>query len=201
MNLNNNYKKSHTRILKKAIQNILSLSVVSQIVLLSLIIIIILFVIGGLKRISTYNIVLDGKETINIYEGGSFVEPGYTAYNYKGDNSTNKVKVKSNIDFDKIGEYKVEYSIKNIWKRNVVSRTINVLKNPIDDIDFSLIGESDIVVNFGKKYVEPGYKLESNDGVDYSGYVSIKSNVNDSKVGEYEVEYIFKINKRSKKRK
>ena len=199
MNLNNNYKKSHTRILKKAIQNILSLSVVSQIVLLSLIIIIILFVIGGLKRISTYNIVLDGKETINIYEGGSFVEPGYTAYNYKGDNSTNKVKVKSNIDFDKIGEYKVEYSIKNIWKRNVVSRTINVLKNPIDDIDFSLIGESDIVVNFGKKYVEPGYKLESNDGVDYSGYVSIKSNVNDSKVGEYEVEYIFKINKRSKK--
>ena len=55
MNLNNNYKKSHTRILKKAIQNILSLSVVSQIILLSLIIIIILFVIGGLKRLQAYH--------------------------------------------------------------------------------------------------------------------------------------------------
>lgn len=198
MNTNNN-SINRTHILKKTIRSFIKLPVISQIIVLGLIIITLFFIVGGLKKISTYKIVLDGSDVISIYEGGTFTEPGYTAYNYKNIISTNKVKVNNNIDFDNIGEYEVKYYINNIFKHNSVKRIIRVLKNPIDDINFSLIGDSDIVVKFGKKYEEPGYKLESNDGIDYSKYVSIKSNVNDSKIGEYEVEYTLKINKRSKK--
>lgn len=198
MNRNNN-NLNHAHIIRKTIQSFIKLPIFSQITVLGLIIITLFFIIGGLKEISTYKIVLNGNEVINVYEGGIFVEPGYTAYNYKNNISNNKVKISSNINFDKIGEYEVKYYINNIWKHNSVKRIVNVVKNPIDDINFSLIGDSDIVVKFGNKYLEPGYRLLSNDGVDYSDYVNIKSNVNDFKIGEYKVEYTLKINKRSKK--
>lgn len=200
MNDNNNI--NHTSILSKTLSGFNRLTRLGKIIIIFLILSMLLVLLYGfttyMRKVSTYKIRINGKKVVNIFEGGSYNDPGYSAINYKKLDASDKVKVKNNIDFDKVGTYEIVYSINNLFKKNVVKRTINVLKNPIDDIEFKLNGEEDIVVGLNNEYKEYGYELKSKDGKDYSKYVSVISNVNDSKIGEYEVKYIFKINKKEK---
>ena len=203
MNYNNkNYDFDHASIIVKTKRGFKRLTKVGKITVIALILLIIFIFTYGfnnyMRKISTYKISLNGMKVINLYEGGVFIEPGFTAYNYKKKDSTSKVIVKNKVDFDTVGTYEIEYSINNFWKKNVITRKINILKNPIDDIEFSLIGKEDVVVKLGNEYKELGYKLSNDDKKDYSEYVKVESNVNNAKLGEYEVKYTLKINKKKK---
>ena len=61
-----------------------------------------------------------------------------------------------------------------------------VFKNKIE------LKESTVVVNYGKKYKEPGYKVVDS-GKDYTKKVKTKDNINYKKLGTYKVEYQVKI--------
>lgn len=200
MNEDNNI--NHTSILYKTKVGFNRLTKIGKIVVISFLLITLFLSLYGfinyMRRVNTYRILLNGNKVITLYEGGNYKDEGVIAYNYKNKDVTKKVKIVDNIDYDKVGTYEIKYYVNSLWKRNAIKRTINIVGNPIDDIDFILNGKEDIVLSLGKKYEEQGYKLISEDGKDYSEFVSVISNVNDSKVGEYEVKYIFKINKREK---
>ena len=147
-------------------------------------------------KIHTYDIKLNGQSEISLYEGGLYKENGFQAFNYKGKNVTKLVKVKADVKTDKVGEYKVFYRINSIWKKNEIFRTVKVLPNPLDDIYFTLNGDEEIDVKLNSKFEDPGYSIRSNDNNDYTKYVTVSNNVNTSKIGTYEVNYLIRINKK-----
>ncbi len=156
------------------------------------------FFIRYMSMTHTYNIQLIGGNSITIYEGGNFEEPGFIAYDRRNKDISNKVKISNNINPDKIGVYEVKYKINSIWKRNVVTRKVEVLRNPIDTMKFELNGKSDIAIMLNSEYEEFGYKIESEYKDNFDKYVTIDNDVKTTKVGEYEVKYTIKINNKQK---
>lgn len=59
-------------------------------------------------------------------------------------------------------------------------------------IEFKLIGEESIILEVGTNYTEPGV-ITKNNGKNISNLVNMTSNINTNIVGEYEVNYSFKI--------
>ncbi len=168
---------------------------VIAVIILLLVLFSVLFVKYEIK-IHTYNIVLKGEKDVSLYEGGLYKESGFRAYNYKGKDVTKLVKMKADVKTDKVGEYTVSYTIKSIWKNNQVFRNVKVLPNPLDDIYFTLNGDDEIEVKLNSKFVDPGYNIRSNDNKDYTSYVTVSNNVNTSKIGSYEINYLIRINKK-----
>lgn len=54
-----------------------------------------------------------------------------------------------------------------------------------------LLGEENITIYEGSNYVEPGYKVYNSKGNDLTSEISIKSNLNINRPGEYEIVYSF----------
>ena len=77
-------------------------------------------------------ITLNGNNTIYIYVGNNYNEPGYVALDNCDGNITDKVEVSSNIDTSKIGTYKITYSvIDSSNNSSSVERTIIVRKKAV----------------------------------------------------------------------
>ena len=66
-------------------------------------------------------------------------------------------------------------------------------RNKIDALEsnFYLNGESNMTLEYGDKYNEPGYTIKM-DGKDYKNEVKVISNIDESKTGEYEIKYTLK---------
>ncbi len=147
-------------------------------------------------KIHTYNILINGEEKVILYEGGLYKENGAVVYNYKNEDKTDLLKIKAKVDTEKVGNYTVTYSVNSLWKKNSATREVSILPNPLDDIYFSLKGEDVVSLKINTKFVDPGYNIKSKDNVDYSKYVTVTNNINNKKIGTYEVRYLFKINKK-----
>ena len=90
----------------------------------------ILFIVGGLVLLivliliiaSIFNnsnktkITLEGDQSITISLGDDYIEPGYKAYDKKGNDITNQVKITSDLNIKKTGTYEILYSIDGISK-------------------------------------------------------------------------------------
>ncbi len=72
---------------------------------------------------NSYEISLNGDETIYLYKNEKYVEPGYTAKDSKGKDITDKVKVENKVNIAKAGEYKLNYFIDN----NEIAQTRKVI--------------------------------------------------------------------------
>lgn len=68
-----------------------------------------------------------------------------------------------------------------------------------NDYSFMLIGNEEITLLEGEEYVEPGYRIISQHGIDLSNYVSEQNNLDIMKPGEYEIKYKSKYNRIKKK--
>jgi len=148
--------------------------------------------------LNTYNIVLKGDSTINIYEGMPYNEPGYYAYNYENNDCASLVKVEGSVNSDVVGTYNLDYVINTKYVDNKVSRTVNVLENPFNYITFELKGEENMQINLGVPYEDAGYNLISTKGGDFHQYVKTSGMVDASKIGNYEVSYTLTIGNKSK---
>lgn len=155
-------------------------------VLLLIILIIILISIFGNR--SKYTIELSGNDIITVYQGFDFIDPGFIASDKQGNNVASDVKVDSNVDTSKIGEYKITYTLENITK----IRYVNVVERPDSIINFYLKGgdsEATITLNVGDTYNEPGYAIiDSVDG-DLSDKVEVTGSVDTTKAGTYTLTY------------
>lgn len=173
--------------------------VLPMVTIIALVLIIINSVIGYIwnVKISTYNIVISGENPMKLYQGDEYVEPGYTAYDYQNNEVKEKVAIVNSVDTNKVGEYRVVYTIQNFFKKNTVIREVNVLENPLEFVKFSLKGDNTITVERTVPYQELGYTVESDQG-DFTENVTIKNTINTAKVGTYEVVYTLKIGNKEK---
>lgn len=146
---------------------------------------------------STYNILLFGDNEITVYEGEEYQEEGYLALDYNNNDKTSLVKREENVNYNQEGTYEIIYQIKNKYKNNYIKRIIHVIENPLQDIDFIINGNNEINLLVDSDYNEEGFIALKN-GEDFAKYVRVSNNIDTSKVGQYEVNYILKIGNKEK---
>lgn len=131
---------------------------------------------------------LNGSQDIYISLNGEFKEPGYSA-KYFGKNLTSKVKVTSNVDTTKIGEYEVEYYVKSLisLRSTKIRRFVTVVdkKEPV----ITLKGNTEVTIYVKNEYKEPGFTASDNYDGDITDKVVVQNNVDNSKIGSYEIVY------------
>jgi len=148
-----------------------------------LILIIIIIIINNNK--SKYFITLKGESEMSIYEGSTYEEPGYTAYDDKKNDLTPKVSISGRVNPNIIGSYVITYSLHN----TKTTRTINVIKKPDAITYIYLKGNKTMNLKVGTKYTEPGYTANDTLDGDITSKVIVKGTVNTTKKGIYKITY------------
>ncbi len=115
------------------------------------------------------SITLKGGKSVTVEYGTKYKEKGYVSKHF-GKDITSKVKVKNNINHDKLGKYEVTYSVKNKGLNKRVIRSVSLVdtKKPGMNID-----SSDVYVCPGDEYIKE--KVEAIDN--YDGDISNKVSV------------------------
>lgn len=172
------------------------------VLLIVIIIIVAIFYIDNLYKNkvieNTYLIKLNGLETITIYEDEKYIDPGYIAYDVNNKIVTDLVTVDSNLNTNVVGSYKIIYSINNKYQKNEVIRIVNVISNPIKDIDFRLNGESHVNVNLNDIYNELWFVCVDRNNNDCSSNVTVEPIISTNKIGVYTINYKLKIASKEK---
>lgn len=93
------------------------------------------------EKSSKLTLELNGELNITIIKGDSYHESGYTAYDSKEGDLTNKVIVESNLNNEIVGSYEIQYRVSNN-RGDTVKKTRNVnviadLSNLTFDIDYN----------------------------------------------------------------
>lgn len=150
-------------------------------ILILLIIITISIIYNTLPRLQ-----LNGPQNMVISYRDEYEEQGVIVKNATG-NYMSKIKIDSNIDTKKNGNYYVDYSLKIGGKTLHVRRNVKV----IDDINpvIKLKGEQIIKMSINKQYIEPGYTaIDEYDG-DITNKVQITGEIDTENYGEYVLTY------------
>ena len=93
----------------------------------------------------------------------------------------------SNLDVNKLGEYKVKYELDVDGNIEYIYRDVIVIDKRAPK--FELKGNDIVYVIVGSSYYEEGYIVSDNYDVDLDDNVSITGKVDTSKIGEYELIY------------
>lgn len=154
---------------------------------LVIILVIIITLIVFLRLSVTFT--LKGKKNYTLNIGEQYVEPGFISKLGKI-NLNKKVKVFSNLDTNKIGEYQIFYNLSFLGKEKQNIRNIKVVD--LEKPTITLIGKDIITIYNGNSYVELGAKAIDNYDGDISSKINILGNVNTNKNGTYELIYNIK---------
>ena len=154
--------------------------IISGIIILIAIIVIVVVIL--LNRGNKYNIELIGDERIIVTVGSTYIEPGYNAYDRKNNDVSSLVKITSNVDTSKIGEYEVVYTIDGITKVRYV--VVNEGSTYIH-----LLGDINMYLKVGQKYVEPGYQVYDSADQNLTEKVKVSGKVDTSMAGTYQITY------------
>ena len=93
------------------------------------------------------------------------------------------MKITSNLDTTKEGNYEIVYTVKGKTK----IRYITVVKNA--ETYIYLLGEQSMRIKLGEKYVEPGYGVFDSVDTNLKDKVTVSGSVNTSKKGIYQLTY------------
>ena len=119
---------------------------------------------------------------INLNE--EYIDQGY--------NSNYEVEVINTVKNDP-GVYFVTYIARENGKRVEELRRIVIVKDG-ESNNFSLLGDKEINIFKGEKYVEPGYNAFDNNGNRINQLVTVSNNININKPGTYEIIYTLNYN-------
>lgn len=160
-----------------------------KILIISLIIIVIILsccLLAYLKL--TPKISLNGKKEITLNLNDEYIEENAVA-TLLGKNISKNIKITGNVKTDKIGTYKLKYTVLSKFIKNTatVTRIINVIDTTLPKIE--LKGNSSINLYVGDKYNEPGFIATDNYDGDITKNVEVKNNINTKKSGTYEITY------------
>lgn len=139
---------------------------------------------------------LNGKSRVEINYGEIYKDLGCNVSIFS--KTLNKyLKVENNVDTSKIGKYKVIYKL----PFKTLIREVFVVDNISPEL--TLNGDDVITLSIGANYEESGYKATDNVDLDLTNKVEIENNLDNNKIGEYEIIYRVKDssnNKTEKKR-
>ena len=157
--------------------------------ILKLIILVLLILIFALfffkKNIVPTYFKLKGEELVVVNLGeNEYKEEGVIARLF-GRDISNKVKIKNDINYEKIGTYDISYRLK-IKELNVDKTIVRKVKI-VDKIppELTINSEPEIYVNLNEEYVRPSYIATDNMDGDITDKVTVESNVNLAAEGEY----------------
>jgi len=151
-----------------------------------LIIMILIFVQKFNKKENiTYYINILGNENYSIYQNSDYIEPGYEAYDSKGNDLTNEVEIIGIVDTKTIGEYELTYNIQDIF----VTRKVSVIEKPKGATYIYLKGNSVIYLEKNQNYQEPGYIVIDTVDSNLTEKVKITNNLDETKAGTYKIIY------------
>ena len=160
--------------------------------IIKLIILFLLIVIIGLfyfkKNVIFTDFRLKGDSVIVVNYGDKYEDEGFIATLYKKDVS-DQVKVTNNINYKKVGNYKITYKLKikylNVEK--VLIRKVNVVDSVPPEL--SVQSEDTIYLDENDTYVPREAKAIDNYDGDISDKIKVEGNVNTAEVGEYTEKY------------
>lgn len=142
---------------------------------------------------------LNGEKEISIYEGETYKEPGFNAKDKNGNNINDRVIIESDLNNDIVGKYIIKYSIKTKLKTIMLERTINVLKDPLKNIEFVLKGNKVINIELNEEFFDPLYTCIDNEtNRDLTSLIKVDNLPNNQQIGTYEVKYTLKIDTKEK---
>ncbi len=133
-------------------------------------------------------ITLNGEDEITLSVNHEYQELGFQVTDNVDTNLQDKVLITNNIDTTKIGEYQVNYEVKDLSNNKVnKTRTIKV----VDDIApiITLKGSKKITVKVNNNYEDEGYTATDNYDLDVTKNVKVENNVDYSKIGTQYIKY------------
>ena len=148
-----------------------------------LLIIIISIIISAVRNRNKYFIALDGQTEMTIYQGTTYVEPGYTGYDKN--HKKYEVTVTNKVDTSKVGTYIITYQL----GKTIKTRKVNVVSPPAVLTVIHLNGSKNVTLKVGQTYNELGYTAVDYIDGDLTDKVTIKNNVNAAKKGTYNIIY------------
>ena len=127
-------------------------------------------------------------KTYKTQYGETYKDPGYKATdNYDGD-LTDKVKIDGNVDTNKIGSYKLYYSVYDTSLNKATKiRTVKV----VDEVPpvIKLRGKKKIVIKKDAPFFDEGYLATDNYDGDLTDKVKVSGSVNTAVMGTYKITY------------
>ena len=133
---------------------------------------------------------LNGAKTMQINQGDSYKEPGYTATDKIDGNITSRVTVTGTVDGSKPGTYSLEYRVVNSKSLSATTmRAVEVIQTVFDPPVLTLNGSQAIQITEGDNYVEPGYTATDKLDGDLTKNVTATGTVDNNKPGKYTVQY------------
>lgn len=129
---------------------------------------------------------LIGNKSGDIDVISNYTEEGYKAKIFNKD-ITNKVIVKSNLDINRVGTYKIEYKINVFGITHKLVRTINVVDDEAPVI--TLNGKDTVYIYKGDEYIDNGANAIDNYDGNLTSKISVESSIDTKTVGEYIVVY------------
>ncbi len=134
---------------------------------------------------------LNGEKEINLkYKEGEYTDEGAKA-SYKDEDLTKDIKVSGKVDYEKVGSYKIKYTVKYKSQEKEIVRIVNI----IDDIkpEIKLNGVDSTFLIVGAEYKDKGATATDNyDGVITDKIVVDTSELDNTKIGAYKVHYKVK---------
>lgn len=128
---------------------------------------------------------LVGPKELTLDVNNEYNDLGFEAKLF-GVDLTKKVKIDSDVDNSKLGEYKVSYKLFN----KKLERVVKVVDTEKPSIE--LKGKINVTLYQGNKYEEEGYVAHDNYDGDLTDKVEIENKVDTDKVGSYEIIYKVK---------
>lgn len=197
-----------TRYIKKYNSNLIL--VITGVLLVGIILIAVLLGRSG-SEANTYTIEINGDNSVVVYQGSSFIDPGAKAYDDQNNDLSSRISISSNLDTNKLGRYEIVYALDDIY----VKRTVRVIKrqdvqtgnfddsssseNVEDNLDdnkrettLKLNGEETIYLELYGTYDEEGYNAVDTIDGDISKKVVVTHNIDNSKAGNYQIVYTVK---------
>ncbi len=96
----------------------------------------------------------------------------------------------SNIDYSKLGEYEVTLESHEKYAINTKKKVKVYVVD--DEKPIITLKDNDIVIDYKEEYMEPGYTAKDNYDGDITDKVIIENNIDNTKLGDYEVTYKVK---------
>jgi len=132
---------------------------------------------------------LNGVDPINFIRGGTFTDPGATAWDDLDGDLTASIETDSNVNPILAGTYQVTYSIIDSDGNTAsVVRTVIVGKNIIAPV-LTLLGGDPINLNRGETFTDPGAIASDDLDGDLTTFIETTSYVIPNIAGAYKVSY------------
>ncbi|GAB3794145.1 immunoglobulin-like domain-containing protein [Virgibacillus kimchii] len=133
-------------------------------------------------------ITLNGDNEMELEAGEDYIEPGAAAADNVDGDLTDAIEIDGEVHTDVPGEYIVTYTVSDAAGNNAeVKRTVVVVDTEAPVI--TLNGDEELQLEAGEEYVEPGATAEDIVDGDLTEQITISSDVNTEKAGEYMVTY------------